>query len=263
MAFERALNFVLRKEGGWSDHPSDPGGATMRGITLATYRAWRASRGLPEPTKADLRNISDDEVREIYRANYWDACRCDDLPPPIALNIFDMAVNAGPARAIRLLQQALGVTEDGIIGPETLGAARSADQRDLAIEYGARRIVYYGNLSTFSTFGLGWTRRTLNAIGASLALAAQSANLSPSLAGPEPEFPGLNHSLTDEERTKPVERYNKAIGAIVGGLVGIALAAFGVTETAVVPDDWQPVVATIVTAITALLGTYIAPKNKD
>src|SRR5690625_897685 len=114
--FLRSLRFVRRWEGGWSDHAQDPGGKTNHGITLATYTNWRRSQGLPDPSADDLRAISEEEVEAIYQQNYWDACRCDDLPPPIALLVFDMAVNAGPSRSARLLQEALGVTVDGIIG---------------------------------------------------------------------------------------------------------------------------------------------------
>lgn len=171
--FERALQFVLDHEGGWSDHPQDPGGATMRGITLATYRAWCASQGRPEPDKAALRNITPAEVRAIYQARYWQVCRCDELPPALALLTFDMAVNAGPGRGVRILQQAVGAGVDGLIGPLTIAAARRAAERrpiGAVEEYGVRRALYYASLPIFGTFGLGWLRRTMAAQTAALAL---------------------------------------------------------------------------------------------
>src|SRR5690554_4580996 len=184
--FLRSLRFVRRWEGGWSDHKDDPGGATQYGITLATYTNWRRSQGLPEPSAADLRAISEEEVEAIYQQNYWEACRCDELPPPIALVVSDMAVNAGPSRSIRLLQEALGVSVDGAIGPKTLGAARAADPQAVAAEFTARRSMYYAGLSTFRTFGLGWLRRTAAALSTATVMAIRSPALSQSLAPADP-----------------------------------------------------------------------------
>src|SRR5690606_12318267 len=175
--FKRSLLFVRRWEGGWSDHAQDPGGKTNHGITLATYANWRRSQGLPDPSADDLRAISEEEVEVIYQQNYWDACRCDELPPPIALVVFDMAVNAGPSRSIRLLQEALGVSVDGIIGPETLSAAKAADPQAVAAEFTARRSMYYASLSTFRTFGLGWMRRTAAALSTATVMASHSPEI--------------------------------------------------------------------------------------
>lgn len=160
--FQAALDFVLRHEGGFVDHPDDPGGATNFGITLGTYRKWARRHDRPEPGVDDLKAIPAPRVAEIYYHDYWCACHGPDLPTHLAFGVFDMGVNAGPARAIRLLQQALGVTVDGAIGPRTLEAvdARRSDPACFD-DYTARRLTYYGRLSTFSTFGLGWARRTI------------------------------------------------------------------------------------------------------
>lgn len=161
-AFERALDFVLRHEGGFADHPEDPGGATNFGITLATYRGWARRNGLPEPGVDDLKSIPEIHVFDIYRHGYWRACHGPDLPVHLAFAVFDMAVNAGPARAVRLLQQALDVTVDGLVGGQTLAAAMArADDPTCFDDYTARRLAYYGRLSTFPTFGLGWSRRAV------------------------------------------------------------------------------------------------------
>lgn len=180
MSFQHALAFVLRWEGGWADHPHDPGGATMRGITLATYTQWRLQQGRKKPTKEDLRNISDEEVQAIYRAGYWGKCRCDELPAGLALLVFDMAVNAGPARAVRLLQATVGEVQDGIIGPRTVAAAATsyaAGPSALFAEYSARRAHYYGGLSTFRTFGLGWLRRAFAGQAEAMRLVTREALL--------------------------------------------------------------------------------------
>lgn len=219
--FKRSLRFVRRWEGGWSDHKDDPGGATQYGITLATYTAWRRSQGLPDPSADDLRAITEEEVEAIYQQNYWDACRCDDLPPPIALVVFDMAVNAGPSRSARLLQEALGVKVDGIIGPETLAAARAADPQKAAAEFTARRALYYASLSTFSTFGLGWMRRAAAALSTATVMAIHSPALSPSLAPPDPIEDGEEPLPTEPSLAVPIAIV--AAGAAILGALVLAL----------------------------------------
>ncbi|GGG90906.1 MAG TPA: hypothetical protein DF715_12060 [Oceanicaulis sp.] len=159
-AFAAALAHVLIHEGGYVDHPDDPGGATNFGITLATLQGWRGR----SVTRADVRTLTRGEAAEIYKARYWDQCRCDELPGPVAFIVFDAAVNHGASRAVRLLQEALGVTADSRIGPATLAAARRADPRGLVSEIAARRMVLYGNLAHFRTFGLGWSRRLMGTL---------------------------------------------------------------------------------------------------
>jgi lysozyme family protein len=151
----QALAAVLRHEGGWSDHPRDPGGATMKGITLATFRADRGE----ERTKADLRAISDADVEQIYRRRYWNAVRGDELPAGVDLAVFDAAVNSGPGRATRWLQQAIGVWPDGLIGPRTMAAVAQQDAADLIDRICDLRLGYLKALPTFDVFGMGWTRR--------------------------------------------------------------------------------------------------------
>jgi len=153
--FERCLSVTLRWEGGWSDHPDDPGGATMKGITIGTYSGWKGRR----VTKDELRAITDDEVRTIYRRKYWDAVRGDDLPAGLDLVAFDGAVNSGPARGARWLQQALDVPADGRIGPVTLGAARGANAIDAITAACRIRLAFLRGLRTWGTFGRGWENR--------------------------------------------------------------------------------------------------------
>lgn len=153
MQFERALEIVLRKEGGFVNHPGDPGGATNLGITRRTLSGWRGRAA----SVADVRALTPAEVAPIYRARYWDLCRCTELPHGLDLIVFDCAVNQGPGRAKRLLQRSLGVAEDGILGPVTMAAAREADAVNLVDEMVSRRAVHYASLQ--STFHLGWFRR--------------------------------------------------------------------------------------------------------
>ena len=161
-SFQRALQQVLHHEGGWSDHPADPGGATMKGVTLKTYSDWL---GRPA-TKDELREIPDAHIEAIYRERYWNAVRGDDLPPGIDMMVFDFAVNAGRKRAILTLQQAVDMPiaqQDGAIGPGTLAAVRDKWNRmgvsSVATNYATLRELFYRNLSTFETFGRGWLRR--------------------------------------------------------------------------------------------------------
>jgi lysozyme family protein len=160
--FERALVSVLKHEGKWSDHPSDPGGATMMGITLSTYSGWLGR----DATKAELRAISHEEVATIYRERYWRAIKGDRLPSGLDMVVFDMAVNAGPGVAARMLQRIVGAAQDGQIGPLTLALVAGRIERDgsarpLITAYTDERLRFYAGLSTADVFGRGWTNRAL------------------------------------------------------------------------------------------------------
>ncbi len=153
--FGACLAHTLRYEGGWADHPKDPGGATMKGVTQAVFTAFK---GRPT-TKDELRNISDADLTAIYRAGYWDKVRGDDLPIGLDLVAFDAAVNSGPKRAAQWLQQAAGVTQDGAIGPKTLSAISKGNPRLMITAALDARLQFVRGLSTFSVFGRGWTSR--------------------------------------------------------------------------------------------------------
>ena len=149
--FERALGEVLRHEGGYVNNPVDPGGETNFGITRTTARAhgYRGSmRTIPMPL-----------VERIYRRSYWAAVRGDDLPTGVDLAVFDFAVNSGPQRAAQFLQRAVGVDDDGHIGPITLGAVAAADPAKLVRALCADRLTWLRTLKTWRHFGRGWTRR--------------------------------------------------------------------------------------------------------
>ena len=154
--FNAALAATLQWEGGWSDHPRDPGGPTQFGITLARYRAWKRDQSI---TPGQLRQIGDDEVKAIYKAGYWDTVRGDDLPAGLDLAVFDFAVNSGPARAVKTLQRILGVREDGIMGMMTLNAVRGRSPGELVVALSDARLAFVRSLGTFGAFGKGWTRR--------------------------------------------------------------------------------------------------------
>jgi lysozyme family protein len=153
--FARALKLVLAHEGGYVDHPKDPGGATNKGITIATYRRYVKKDG----TKDDLRRISDADVARVYQKHYWDKVRGDDLPDGLDYAVFDFAVNSGTGRAPKYLQRVLGVAQDGVIGPATIKAAHDANVPFAIDRLCDDRMAFLRGLKTFSTFGRGWTNR--------------------------------------------------------------------------------------------------------
>jgi hypothetical protein len=157
--FDRCLKAVLKHEGGYVDHPRDPGGATNLGVTLGTAKAFRLDiDGDGDVDKNDVRLLTPETAAPVYREGYWDKCRCDDLPAGVDYMVFDLAVNSGTNRAIRYLQRAVGAVEDGNIGPKTIAAVGGNAVRAVErMEY--LREAFYRSLSTFDTFGKGWLRR--------------------------------------------------------------------------------------------------------
>jgi lysozyme family protein len=155
--FQQAVELVLQHEGGFVDHPKDPGGATKFGITRETL-----SRAQERPASVeDVRELARAEAEAIYRRLYWDVLRADELPPGVDLAVFDFAVNSGPVRAARMLQIVLGVTADGIIGPVTLRAACEADPAETIRRLTRARLGFLGRLAAWPVFGRGWRRRVL------------------------------------------------------------------------------------------------------
>lgn len=151
MSYQTAVERVLAHEGGYVNHPSDPGGATNYGITQRVAREWGYTghmRDLPRATAV-----------QIYRKQYWDTVRGDDLPFAVAFQVFDAAVNHGVGNATRWLQRAAGVKDDGKIGPVTLAAVRAIPPAALVLAFNEIRLKFYASLSTFGTFGRGWSRR--------------------------------------------------------------------------------------------------------
>lgn len=163
-AFKDSLRFILRWEGGYVNHPNDPGGATNKGVTQKVYDAWRARQGLP---KRDVRQLEDDEMQAIYEASYWLPPRCDLLQRQLDLVQFDTSVNMGVGRAIRFLQQALGCGVDGDFGPTTQKAVNTCDLGGTITTYCVARQAYYERLIVknpkLAVFRKGWMNR-LNAL---------------------------------------------------------------------------------------------------
>lgn len=158
--FLLVLPEVRKHEGGWVDHPSDPGGATMKGITLANFRRYIKKDG----TKAELRAITDEQVAVVFRRHYWDAVLGAELPDGIDYAVFDFAVNSGPGRAAEYLQRVVGANPDGRIGPKTLAAVRALPPKSVIDRLSAERLAYMKRIRhkgklLWPTFGKGWERR--------------------------------------------------------------------------------------------------------
>ena len=155
--FHKCMEVILRHEGGYVDHPDDPGGATNLGITHKTLAAWR---NVDKCTRDEVRTLQIDEAKEIYRAHYWNALNCDQLPVAVDLVTFDMGVNAGVGRSSRMLQEVVAVEQDGQIGPITISAVQRTDPEFIINRFSDRRLEYYQSLKHWATFGKGWSRRT-------------------------------------------------------------------------------------------------------
>ncbi len=166
--FDRALAEVLKHEGGFVNHPDDPGGATNRGITIAVYRKWIDKDG----TANDLKKISTAVVAHIYRKHYWNAVRGDDLPPGVDYAVFDFAVNSGVSRASKFLQAILKVPQDGKIGPVTIAAVNDGVPDALINQYCDRRLAFLKALRTWATFGRGWGKRVADVRAVALRMVA-------------------------------------------------------------------------------------------
>lgn len=156
--FKKSLKPVLVWEGGYVNHPRDPGGPTNKGVTQRVYDAYRSNHGKP---KQSVQAITNAEVEAIYKKQYWDAVRGDDLPLGVDLAVFDYAVNSGVGRAARALQKVVGVQQDGQIGALTLEQVAAAEPDALCVLICKERYAFVQKLSTWSTFGKGWKRRIM------------------------------------------------------------------------------------------------------
>ncbi len=145
--FQRAIPILLEEEGGLVDNPKDPGGLTKYGISHRSY------------PNVDIRALTPEGAAAIYERDWWPACGADKLPWPLCLFVFDHAVNAGCVAAIKCLQRAAHVKDDGNLGPLTLGAVERANLRLLCRQFNVERCHFYMRLNSASTFGLGWLGR--------------------------------------------------------------------------------------------------------
>lgn len=218
--FNRALSLVLKHEGGWSDHPKDPGGATMRGVTLATFRRYVK----PNATKDDLRKITDEQIASVYRQHYWNVVAGAELPDGIDYAVFDFAVNSGPARAAKYLQAVVGAKQDGKIGPATLAAARSMMHAEVIHKLCDSRMAFLKRLSTWPTFGKGWANRVTDVRRHALELAARPTPERPSIIEKEVDKPVVPAAVDQEVKDK-TNRWQWLTGVLGSGGLGLGWLA--------------------------------------
>jgi lysozyme family protein len=153
--WDNAFKMMLASEGGYVNHPSDPGGMTNLGVTKRVWEEWVGR----ESNEKEMRSLTPDMVESLYKRKFWDACKCDDLPNGIDYLVFDFAVNAGPGRSAKILQTAIGVPADGGIGPITLAAVNAQEPNVLIEKFSQAKEDFYRSLNTFDTFGKGWLNR--------------------------------------------------------------------------------------------------------
>ncbi len=167
--FDKILKHVLMHEGGYVDHPRDPGGVTNLGVTKRVWESW-----LGHPvTNDEMRALTPTLVRPLYKQRYWDRVKGDDLPSGVDYSVFDYAVNSGPVQAGRSLQRIVGTAVDGQIGPLTLKEVRRLPPTDLIKQYNDARLAFLKTLPTWTFFGRGWGNRVADVRHTSLQFAAQ------------------------------------------------------------------------------------------
>lgn len=166
--FEHCLEMLLEHEGGYVNHPDDPGGMTNLGVTKTVYENYLRRK----VSEQEMRALKPEDVAPLYKQKYWDRVRGDDLPSGVDWAVFDWAVNSGPGRAAKALQRAAGATIDGVIGAGTLRAVADHEPTEIVQRIYYARKNFYENLSTFPIFGKGWTRRNEETLEQALRMAA-------------------------------------------------------------------------------------------
>lgn len=156
--FDKSFNRLMKNEGGYVNHPRDPGGETMYGVTKRVARAHGYS--------GNMRNLPKSFAAMVARKSYWDAAHCDDFDPLVASQLFDAAYNHGPHNAIKFLQRAAGVNADGLVGPITIGAVNRMTPNAVVLKFLAERLDFFTRIGTWNTFGKGWSRRIVEQLEA-------------------------------------------------------------------------------------------------
>jgi len=155
MKLQEALIYILSEEGGYVNHPKDPGGVTNLGVTRRAYEDWKGG----SVSEKEMRELTPEKVAPFYQRQYWNKCRCGDLHPGVDLIVFDCAVNQGVGAASKILQKSVGAKIDGVIGPKTIAMATAQSSRP-TVEYIAfLRALRYMQTRNIETFGRGWAAR--------------------------------------------------------------------------------------------------------
>lgn len=228
--FDEFFDRMIAHEAGYVNHPADKGGPTNLGVTIATLSGWIGRKA----TIADVKALTKEKVRPLYKKQYWDAVRGDDLPNGVDYFTADYAVNSGPGRAIKELQRAVGVSPDGVIGVQTLAAVKAILPRTIIERMSASRMKFLKGLNNWKTFGKGWTSRVNDVTRVSLAMADNAYELP--RERPSPELPKATDADTSvievikkPEAWGPLSGLVAAVAAIASGSGPLQYAlAFGV-----------------------------------
>jgi lysozyme family protein len=236
-SYDESLRRLLLHEGGYTNHPADPGGPTNFGITIYDYRKYVK----PNATATDVRAMRVEEAKAIYRAKYWDAQRCDELPAGVDYAVFDYGVNSGIGRSKKVLQRVVGVAADGIFGDETMKAVRTRLPSKIIIDICDERLRFLKRLRTWPIFGKGWGRRVAEVKTVALALAARAP------------MPGAAPGPASGRAVVPTQK-----GAQQGSAGAIAAAGAAAAQQAHQNGMSAPAVAAIaLIALVAALGAWV------
>lgn len=151
MTFDEAFDRLMQNEGGYVNHPSDPAGETMWGVTKAVARE--------NGYTGDMSSLPKALAKQIAHKDYWLPCGADKYDGAIGYQVFDAAYNHGIKRAVKFLQRATGSSDDGIVGPKTIAAVNAMPVSDVIMKFNAERLQFYTDLNTWGSFGKGWARR--------------------------------------------------------------------------------------------------------
>lgn len=162
MNFDKAFELLIGHEGGYTALRSDPGNWTSGKVGVGVLKGTKYGIAANSYPNEDIKNLTLSRAKQIYKRDYWDKVWGDRLPAALAFHVFDMAVNSGISRGVKILQKTVGSAQDGIMGPATLRAAQAMDVNAAIMLYNANRLKFYTSLSTFGTFGKGWTNRVAN-----------------------------------------------------------------------------------------------------
>jgi lysozyme family protein len=165
--FDKCLAMLLEHEGGYVNSKHDRGGMTNLGVTKRVYDEWIGR----ESTEQEMRDLTPDDVAPIYKKNYWDRVKGDQLPSGVDWCAFDWAVNSGSGRPAKAIQRAVGATQDGAIGNQTLGLVAEKDPKFIIDYVYTVRQAFYESLDDFKHFGRGWSRRNTETLHQAMEMA--------------------------------------------------------------------------------------------
>jgi lysozyme family protein len=225
--YDEALRRLLAHEGGYTNHPSDPGGPTNFGITIYDYRKYVK----PNATAADVRTMTVGEAKAIYRKRYWDAQRCDELPAGVDYSLFDYGVNSGIGRSGKVLRRVVGLPDTThVVTDGVLHAVAKRDPKALITAINDERLAFLKRLKTWPVFGKGWGARVVEVKSVSLRMAIQQVP-SPSIVPDVAPVPGKGVVPTPAAAKKVIVGTGTAAPVGAGGSFWDWIAAHPV-ETA-------------------------------